>query len=141
MRTGDQGGAGGYVEVIVGHRFPIGRRKPIQGNGSLGGQLQKALAEVPYAVVVAVARDGVDVTRLIRGRTAPRLPERTGVAIRRAHVDARLPAQIRGVVTEHPAVVRILVAMGAKGGVHDIVGQQKTGALRSEEHTSELQSL
>src|ERR1019366_6078202 len=58
-----------------------------RGTDPLGGQLQKALAEVPDAVVVAIPRYGVDVTRLIRGRTAPRLPERTGVAIRRAHVD------------------------------------------------------
>src|ERR1019366_7132927 len=36
---------------------------------------------------------------------------------------------VRGVVADHPAVVRILVAMGAEGRVHRIVGQEKTGAL------------
>src|SRR5664279_2316430 len=97
---------------------------PIQGNRSLGGQLQKTLAKVPDAVIVAIARYGVDVTQLIGGRTAPRLPERTGVAIRRAHVDAGLAAQVRGVVADHPAVVWILVAMGAEGRVHRIVGQE-----------------
>src|ERR1035437_3800669 len=104
MSAGDQGGACGYVGVIVGHRLPTGRGKPIQGSGSIGGHLHKALAEVPDAVVVAIARYAVDVTLPIGGRTAPRLPDRTGVAIRRTHVHAKLSPQIRGVVAEPPAV-------------------------------------
>src|SRR5450759_5904522 len=110
MRAGNQGGAGGYVEVIVGHRFPIGSGKPSQRNGTGGGQLQEALAEVLRAVVVAIARDGVNVTLRIGGRAAPRLPDRTGVAIRRAHVDADLMGPLRSVVAEQPDVARLPVA-------------------------------
>src|ERR1035441_4186641 len=129
MCARDQGGAGGYVVVIGGHRAPTGRRKRIQGRCPRGGHLHKTLAEVPDAVVVAVGGDDVDVPLPVNSRTAPRLPNRSGIAIRCRHVDARLAAQIRGVVTQHPAVVRRLVAMGTEGDVYQVVGQKQTGAL------------
>src|ERR1039458_8574837 len=122
MRARDQGGAGGYVVVIGGHRAPTGRRKRIQGPCPRGGHLHKTLAEVPDAVVVAVGGDDVDVPLPVNSRTAPRLPDRSGIAIRCRHVDAKLAAQIRGVVTQHPAVVRRLVAMEIEGAGYGDVG-------------------
>src|ERR1035438_1921383 len=122
MRAGDQRGARRYVEVIGGHRGPTGRRKRIQRSGSPWGHLYKTLAEVPDAVVVTIGGDEVDVPLPVDGRAAPRLPDRSGIAIRRSHVDAKLAAQIRGVVTQHPAVVRRLVAMRTEGDEYRVVG-------------------
>src|SRR5215471_9164137 len=80
-------------------------------------------------IVIAIAGHSVEVPLWIGNWTAPGLPERTTIAIRRTHVHGKLAAQIRGVVAEHPAVVWILIGMGTETDIHGIIGQEQAGPL------------
>ena len=121
--------AGSQIFIAIAENLKVKRRKPV-GNCQLSGiELQHALRKIAGEIAVAIAADGVDISRRIRRRTAARLPDGARGAVRARVENGNLILNVLCAVGSHPAVVRGGIAVRSERNVDAAIGEKERRTL------------